>query len=477
MTPPTKVYLLGICGTAMAALAGLLKDQGWEVIGSDVGIYPPMSEFLARQGIPVLEGYEAWHLDQVKPDLVVVGNVIRRENPEAQRMFELNLKHLSLPEAVGRWFLNSRQSVVVAGTHGKTTAAALLAWLLAEAGGDPSFLIGGICRNFDSSYKLGKGPYFVIEGDEYDTAFFDKVPKFMHYQPFWVILGHVEYDHADIYPDFEAVKTALARFVELIPPPGRMLVWADDPTTLNLAKGAACPVIPYGFGPEAVIKAREVKLGPKEVTFLLERGGESWGRFASPLPGRHNLANTLAALGLLMEMGISPDKLAAGLGQFAGVKRRQEIIGRPGDVLIMDDFAHHPTAVRETLAALKPFYPRRRLVAVFEPRTNTSRRRIFQNEYPKAFDAADVVLVRRPPRLEGIPEAERFSSEKLVAALRASGREAYYFPDTEAILSFLLKRARPGDLIAILSNGGFDGLHARLHSELQKKYGQKPNKT
>jgi len=469
--PQQKIYLIGICGTAMGALAGMLQDSGHRVLGSDQGVYPPISTFLARKGIPVLAGFKAEHIDAARPDLVIIGNVVRRENPEARRVMELGLDYLSLPQALGRYFLAGRQSLVAAGTHGKTTTAALLAWLLEAAGADPSFLVGGICRNFGSNYKLGNGPQFVIEGDEYDTAYFDKVPKFVHYRPLWTILSSVEFDHADIYADFEAVKAAFARLVELIPTQGRLLVFESDREARALAQLSSCPVLLYGFGPEAILRAEAVELGPERVGFNLIRDGRDLGRFRSPLPGRHNLANTLAALGLLLEMGFEAGRLAEGLVRFQGVKRRQEIIANISDVLVMDDFAHHPTAVRETLLALKSFYPGRRLVAVFEPRTNTSRRRFFQADYAASFQGADLVLLREPPGVEAVPPEERFSSAKLAADLRAAGQAAQSFPETDSLLASLLEAAGPGDLIAVMSNGGFDGLYTRLVEGLGRKFG------
>ncbi len=471
-----RIYLIGICGTAMGALAGLLKDSGHEVVGSDQGVYPPISEFLAAKRIPVLDGFEADHIDRTRPDLVIIGNVVRRENPEAVRVFELGLDYLSLPAALGRFFLEGRQSVVAAGTHGKTTTSALLAWLLESAGADPSFMIGGILNNFSANYKLGRGDHFVVEGDEYDTAFFDKEAKFLHYRPRWVVLTGVEFDHADIFDDLAAIKAMFAKFIALIPPDGRLMVFAHDAAAMELAAGAACPVIPYGFDDRAAIRAEAVSLGPGRVAFDLVIRGRSLGRFLSPLPGRHNLANALASLGLLLEMGFEPAALAHGLGSFAGVRRRQEVYARipagPGDILLMDDFAHHPSAVRETLAGLRPFFADRRLIAVFEPRTNTSRRKIFQADYPPSFDQADLVLVRKPPPKADIPEEEMFSSQRLVEDLKARGREAAFFPDTDSLLERLVEIARPGDLIAIMSNGGFDGLHGRLEAALAERWGR-----
>ncbi|MBW1713135.1 MAG: UDP-N-acetylmuramate:L-alanyl-gamma-D-glutamyl-meso-diaminopimelate ligase, partial [Deltaproteobacteria bacterium] len=293
-----KIHLIGICGSAMGALAAMLKQEGHQVTGSDQGAYPPISDFLAEREIPVLSGYKAEHIDEVRPDLVIVGNVVRRENPEAQRAMDLGLAYKSLPQTLADLFLTGRQPVVVAGTHGKTTTTNLVAWLLSTAGADPSFLAGGISRNLGANYKLGKGPYFAVEGDEYDTAFFDKTPKFVHYRPFWAVLTGVEYDHADIYPDLKSLESAFGQFVDLIPAQGRLMVYAENETAVRLASRAACQVLGYGFGPQAQTRAEEISLGPGRVSFRLKHRGRDQGLFESPLPGRHNLANTLAALGL-----------------------------------------------------------------------------------------------------------------------------------------------------------------------------------
>ena len=457
-----KIHLIGICGTAMGALAAMLKDQGHIVTGSDLNVYPPVSDFLADHHIDIFQGYLPEHVDLAAPDLVIVGNVARPDNPEAVRTVELGLEYSSLAQTLGDRFIAGKESVVAAGTHGKTTTTALLAWLLERAGADPSFLVGGLGRNFGSNYKLGQGGHFVIEGDEYDTAYFDKVPKFIHYRPKWTILTGVEFDHADIYPDLEAVKEAFRMLIRLLPPEGRLMVFSGSATALELAQKAACPVLTYGFGPGDATRAEEVEAGDGRVSFRLFHRGENLGRFQSPLPGRHNLANTLAALGLLLEMGFRAQDLAPGLESFLGVKRRQEIIGDLGGIVVIDDFAHHPTAVRETLAALREFYPKRRLVALFEPRTNTSRRNFFQEEYARSFDPADVVVIRESTRDTGLKKEEKLDCAKLAAGLKDRGKQAHFFPETDPILDLLAEEARPGDLIAIMSNGGFDNIHRRI---------------
>lgn len=468
-----KIYMIGICGTAMGALAAMLKEKGHRVLGSDAGVYPPISDFLAERDIPILTGFQAGRLDAEQPDLVIVGNVVRADNPEAVRTTELGLDHTSLPGAMENLFLPGRTPVVAAGTHGKTTTSALMAWLLESAGSDPSFMVGGLCRNFGrgSNYKLGGGPHFVIEGDEYDTAFFDKGAKFFHYRPELVILTGVEFDHADIFADIGAIERAFEKFLALIPSRGRLLVHAADTRAMNLSAEARCPVLSYGLDPGSTVSAGDVRLGPGRVEFQLLVRGAPRGRFTSPMPGRHNLLNTLGCLGLGLEMGLSVPDMARALATFTGVRRRQEIIAsidRPGgEILIMDDFAHHPTAVRETLDALKSFHPDRRLVVAFEPRTATSVRRIFQREYAKAFDRADLIVIKNAYQKQGVSDSERFSSSKLVSELGRRGLRAVHGRDTDEVLASLLHGIRPGDLVVIMSNGGFDGLHQRLIQRLE----------
>lgn len=457
-----KTHLIGICGTAMGAFAAMLKDRGHTVTGSDSGVYPPISDFLAERGIEIMDGYAAGNIDAAEPDLVVVGNVVSRDHPEALRTMELGLEYTSLPKALGRFVLPGTETVMASGTHGKTTTSALLAHLLNQAGADPSFMVGGMLRNFGSNYRLGGGRFFVLEGDEYDTAYFDKVPKFIHYRPKWTILTGIEFDHADIYPDIEAVEAAFSRLMELQPRDGLLLVNEESERAVRLAEKAESRVMTYGFSEKAGLRAVEPSLGPGRVEFGLIRSGTELGRFRSPLPGRHNLSNTIAALGLMLELGLDSEPLKKGLAGFEGVKRRQEVIAEIGGVTVMDDFAHHPTAVKETLAALREFYPEKRLVAVFEPRSNTSRRNFFQAEYAAAFGPADVALIRESTRETGLTVDQKLDCARLVAELTESGLKAEHFTSTPDLLARLLKIARPGDLIAILSNGGFDGLHRKL---------------
>jgi UDP-N-acetylmuramate: L-alanyl-gamma-D-glutamyl-meso-diaminopimelate ligase len=455
------IHLLGICGTGMAALAGILKEQGHLVTGSDEHAYPPMSTFLEGLGIAVMNGYGPRNLEPA-PDLVVVGNVIRRENPEAQEMMARHLPHVSLPEALNRFLVNSRQSIVVAGTHGKTTTTALISWLLYACGYDPGFMVGGIARNFQSNYRTGQGPYVVLEGDEYDTAFFDKRPKFVHFRPRLGVLTSIEFDHADIYRDLDHVIQAFEAFLSQVQPGGRVLAWGDAALVREACLRNGAPASFYGLEPDAAWQAASIGPAPGGMRFTARHDGRPWGDFFLPLLGVHNALNALAALGVMAELGETPETLGKALAEFQGVKRRLEPAGEFQGILILEDFAHHPTAVAVTLEAVRQGYPERRIVAAFEPRTNTSRRRIFQEPYARAFKEADLILVREPPDLWKAPPEDRFSSEKLVRDLKAQGKEAFYFPDTDQLLEALLARLQPGDIALVMSNGDFDHLLPRV---------------
>ena len=465
--PIETIHLIGICGTGMGSLAGMLVESGYRVTGSDANVYPPMSDFLAGMNVPVAQGYAPANLGH-RPDLVVVGNVVTRRNPEAARLKELGLPYLSFPQTLRLFFLQGKKPLVVAGTHGKTTTSSLAAWMLDAAGYDPGFMIGGILGNYGRNHRLGRGDWFVVEGDEYDTAFFDKVPKFIHYAPLVGILTSVEFDHADIYPDLGAVIDAFRRFVALIPPQGRLVAWGDDPLVRELASASAAPVIYYGEGADNDWRAVGLETRGRRVSFRVIKNGAEAGRLFSPLPGRHNALNTLAAAAALDYAGLGLDRAAQGLEGYRGVRRRQEVRGEAAGVIVIDDFAHHPTAVKETTAAIRKAYPEARLAAVFEPRTNTSRRKVFQDDYAAAFDQADLVFIRQAPDLEKAPEGDRFSAEKLVGDLRDRGKPAEFFPDADRLLDRLLEALRPGDVVLIMSNGGFENIHERLLSELRK---------
>jgi UDP-N-acetylmuramate: L-alanyl-gamma-D-glutamyl-meso-diaminopimelate ligase len=459
------VHLMGICGTGMGALAGILKCAGYEVTGSDQHVYPPMSDFLERSGIPVCAGYAAANLIP-RPDLVVVGNVITSSNPEAIALAAAAVPYVSFPQALSHYFIAGRNSLVVAGTHGKTTTSSLLATLLYGGGFDPGFMIGGLVQAFGRNFNIGTGPHFITEGDEYDTAFFDKGPKFLHYRPQIAIITSIEFDHADIYADLAAVKSSFRRLVEIMPADGCLVACLDDPVVAEVVGNAACFVSGYGFRADLDWRLADLEVTPGGTFFSVYKEGRFWHRFEYTMPGRHNAMNALAVIAVLDRLGMSREVIARELRVFAGVKRRQEVLGTISGVTVIDDFAHHPTAVLETLAALRAAYAGRRLVAVFDPRTNTSRRKIFQQSYAAAFQDADLVLVREPEGMAKIPEAERFSALQLVADLKRRGVAAHYFLDTAAILAFLAEEVAGNDVIAILSNGGFDNIHTRLLAQL-----------
>ncbi len=455
------IHFIAICGTAMGALAAALTEMGFSITGSDANVYPPMSTFLEKRGILVSKGFDGGHL-AYRPDLVIVGNAVRRENPEVQRMYEMGLPYCSMPQAINRFLASGKNPLVITGTHGKTTTSAIVAWLLESDGRDPSFMIGGILNNFNANYRVGRGREVVLEGDEYDTAFFDKGAKFFHYAPHIAVLTSVEFDHADIFRDLTHVMDTFDRFISGISPDGTLIAYDRDANIDRLVAGKKCIVQRYGHADGSFWRLGDTAVAPPWNEFDVIRDGRFFGRFRTQLVGGHNRLNALAAVAVADQLGISAPAIAKGLETFAGVKRRQEIRGVKNGITVIDDFAHHPTAVRETTAAVRSFYPDHRLIAVFEPRTNTSMRSVFQRVYPDAFDGADFVCIRKPPLLEKVPENERFSSEQLVADLSQKGQDARFFEDTDAILSFLRSEARSGDIVLIMSNGGFDNIHERL---------------
>jgi UDP-N-acetylmuramate: L-alanyl-gamma-D-glutamyl-meso-diaminopimelate ligase len=460
------VHLMGICGTAMASLAGILKQEGYIVTGSDQNVYPPMSQFLEDLSIPVLEGYRAENLHPA-PDLVIVGNVITKLNHEAIELSRLGIPYLSLPQALQAFAMKGKKSIVICGTHGKTTTTALIAWILETAGLDPSFMVGGIPKNFGKSFKLGGGPYFVIEGDEYDTAFFDKGPKFLHYSPWVTVLTSIEFDHADIYTDLDHVRRSFQQLIHLIPSDGLLIANHDDPIVMAEVKNARCPVITYSLENGGDWKASDITV-QEDFTFLRASNKDAGTvEIKTPLYGRHNVSNLLSTLPLSRFLGIEAKNLLRGLETFQGVKRRQEVKGEAAGILVLDDFAHHPTAVRETLLAVKEKYRHRRLVTAFEPRSNSSRRNIFQEQYACSFDKADLIMIPEPPMKEKIPVEERFSSAGLVEELKRKGLRAFYFPDTALLLEEILRQSRAGDVVLFMSNGSFDNLPSKFLKRLE----------
>ena len=455
------IHLIGICGTGMAAMAGMLQQQGFTVTGSDQNVYPPMSDFLADLGIEVMAGYRAANLS-AQPDLVIVGNVVRVTNPEAVELARLRIPYLSMPQALGHFFLEGKKSLVVAGTHGKTTTSSLLATTLHRIGATPGFMIGGLVEAFGRNSHVSDGPYFVVEGDEYDTAFFNKVSKFQHYRPHCAIITSVEFDHADIFADLDAIIASFAEFIGRIPPDGALVAHMEDPVVAQLAGTASCPVIGYGTGAHCEWRLADLQVKGFVSDFAVIHRRQLLGRCRLPMPGLHNSLNGLAVIALLSHLGFAFEAIVKGLAAFEGVKRRQQIRGVVRGVTVVDDFAHHPTAVRETLNALRLAWPDNRLVVVFEPRTNSSRRAVFQQDYAGVFGVADQVLIREHVPLDTLPVNEQFSSGQLAADLRARGITARACTDTDAILAALVDSCESGDVIVILSNGGFDGIHERL---------------
>lgn len=458
-----KIHLIGIAGTGMGTVAGLLRAAGHDVRGSDEHVYPPMSTQLAEQEIVVMEGFRPANLDWT-PDRVVVGNICRRDHVEVLAAQERGLPLTSFPALLSELFLTTHRSVVVAGTHGKTTTSSLLAWGLAAAGRDPSFVIGGVPMNFRQSWALGKGEDFVVEGDEYDTAFFDKKSKFLHYRPQLVILTSVEFDHADIFKDEDHVKAAFREFVELIPPHGDLIVCAASPGALDVATAARCRVTTYGRpGTEAdwTFEVSAHKLGGRAV-LRVAQGGQVIGQIETGLPGVHNFENLLGSVAALSRLGLDLPTIARSVHRFLGIKRRQEFRGVAAGVTVIDDFAHHPTAIRETLGALKGRYGPGKLIAAFEPRSATSRRNIFQNDFARALAVADEVVLAPLYAPEKIPVAQRLDIERLAADLRSDEIPARVIADAEATVEHIASRAAPGDTVAIMTSGDYGGLHDKL---------------
>jgi UDP-N-acetylmuramate: L-alanyl-gamma-D-glutamyl-meso-diaminopimelate ligase len=447
----------------MATLAAMLKRKGHDVRGSDQNVYPPMSGFLASEGIEALVGYLPEHITG-DLDLVVIGNAISRGNAELEEVLDRKIRYGSLPEAIREYFLWGARSIVLAGTHGKTTTASLTGWLLADGGADPTVLIGGIARNFGdhgSSYRMGSGRDFVIEGDEYDSAFFDKTAKFLKYLPDIAVINNVEFDHADIYADFDAVALAFRRLVNLVPRRGLVLIGADSPGARGVGDLAVSRVQTFGTADDAEWQAHDLEPVGAATRFKLRRGGSPFGVFEVPLVGAYNVRNATAAIAVATEVGISPARIAEGLLTFAGVKRRLEVVGVADGVTVYDDFAHHPTAVGETLAGLRASNPDARIWAVFEPRSASSCRRVFQDDFARAFAGANEVLIA-PIFRSKLPESERLSVPQLVRDLHAQGLSAREADSIDDIVAGIAREHRPGDLVVLMSNGGFGGIHQKL---------------
>jgi UDP-N-acetylmuramate: L-alanyl-gamma-D-glutamyl-meso-diaminopimelate ligase len=453
--------MVGVCGTGMGSFAGLLQAAGHQVRGSDQAAYPPMSDKLAACGIEVRSPYRPENLDPA-PDLVIIGNAIRRSNPEAEAVLQRGLAHSSFPAALSEMFLQRRHSVVVAGTHGKTTTTSMIAHLLVHGGLDPSFLVGGVPHNFGEGFRWGGGPHFVIEGDEYDTAFFDKGPKFLHYRPRTLVLTSLEYDHADIYPDLASIVARFDQLVALVPEDGLILA-ADAAADLPLSRARA-PVVRYGRteGSDVGARATELEFGVSRTAFAVE--GQ---RFEMEMAGAFNVDNAVAALRVGRACGLSLPVLADGLASFAGVARRQTVRADVDGIRIVDDFAHHPTAVRLTLEGLRPRVDGR-LFAIFEPRTATSARRVFQDAFATSFDAADEVVVAGVGRPE-LDEAERLDVRRLARDIVERGTPARSIEAVDDIVAYLTRSARAGDALVFMSNGGFGGVWSRMEAALKAR--------
>jgi UDP-N-acetylmuramate: L-alanyl-gamma-D-glutamyl-meso-diaminopimelate ligase len=472
------IHLSGICGTAMASLAGLLQLQGHRITGSDKAAYPPMSDLLLSLGIPVLEPYAESNLDPV-PDLVVIGNALSRGNPEVERVLDERIPFTSMAALLREEFLVGRESLVVAGTHGKTTTTSMLAWIYQFAASnnptlEPSFLIGGVAENFGTSFQLRPTRTFIVEGDEYDTAFFDKGPKFLHYFPDGLILTHVEFDHADIYVDLDAVKTAFKRLVNLVPRRGLIVAYDGSQNVTECVAGALCRVERYGLSDAADWQIKNLRHEDGLTRWQVWRSGALWAALEMRMAGEHNALNATAAAALAADQGIGKEAIQAALATFKSVKRRLEVRAEIGGITVVEDFAHHPTAIRETLRALRSVYPHARLWAVLEPRSNTLRRKVLETELVQSLRLADHVILAGVYQQQRIPEGERLHPEDVVRALNAAGTPAELRPDVESIVSEIAPRLQSGDVVAILSNGGFDGIYEKLPARLIELHSESP---
>lgn len=460
------IHFLGICGTAMGAVAAALRERGYTVTGSDENVYPPMSTFLEQKGITLTAGYRAENLPQ-GADLIVVGNAIKRGNPEVEAVLNRKLYYLSLPETLKEFFLRGRHNLVVTGTHGKTTTTSLLTWILESAKLEPSYLIGGIPKNLGQGARFRDSKHVVLEGDEYDTAFFDKRSKFVHYMPELVIVNNIEFDHADIFNNLDEIKLSFRRMLNIVPGNGMVLLNADDANCIDVAKTCPAPIVEVGFSENAANQIREVCYRPGHS----EAPGHSEftlfnTRFTLPLLGEYNVRNAAMAISAAHFYGVPLEVIKAAVASFEGVMRRQEVRGEVRGVTIIDDFGHHPTAIKQALGGLRHQYPDARLWAVFEPRSNTTRRAVFQHQLPAAFEQADGVIFSKVARLEQIPEHERLNPERVIADIAAAGKPAFYEPSVDEIIATLRPRVHENDVVVVFSNGGFEGIHNRLLKEL-----------
>ncbi len=473
MADQKHIHLIGICGTAMASLAGMLNERGFRVTGSDAAAYPPMSDFLASLKIPVAQPFDAVNL-QPHPDLVVVGNAISRGNPELEYVLDERIPFCSLPQILHDEFLREKEVIVVAGTHGKTTTTSMLSWIFHSAGKQPSFLIGGIAENFGSSFALGSGEHFILEGDEYDTAFFDKGPKFLHYFPDAVVLTSVEFDHADIYKDLDAVETSFKRLVNLVPRRGRIVAFDTGGSVERCIAKAFCPVERYGLQANSAWQIADLRFEPTRTSWTVLHDGKRWADFEFSLAGEYNVCNATAAAAMAAGYGIRVDDIQHALRTFRSVKRRLEVKAQVNGITIIDDFAHHPTAIAGTLTALRSRFPGSRLWVILEPRSNTLRRNVFQHELANSLALADEVIVAGVFKSDSIPQAERLDLMAVGAELQQHGKRARIISGADGIVQVIAPELRSGDVVAILSNGGFEGIYEKLPARLKSLVGKNP---
>jgi len=459
-----NIHFMGICGTAMGSVAAALRERGYTITGSDENVYPPMSTFLESKGITLASGYRPENIP-AEAELIVIGNAIKRGNPEVEAVLNRKLYYLSLPETLKEFFLRGRHNIVITGTHGKTTTTSLTTWILESAGLEPSYLIGGIPRNLGQGARFRDSSHVVLEGDEYDTAFFDKRSKFVHYMPELVVINNIEFDHADIFNNLDEIKLSFRRMLNIVPGNGRVLVNADDANALDAASTCPAPVETVGFAENAIHRIRDVRYSPEGSTFILDNT-EGATEYHLPMVGEYNVRNAAMAITAARFYGVATSAIQKAVATFLGIARRQEVRGETRGIRIIDDFGHHPTAIAQALAGLRHQYPGARLWAIFEPRSNTTRRAVFQQTLPAAFEKADGVLFSQVARLEQIPAAERLNPEKVIADIAATGKPAFYEPDVAGIINRLRPLVKEGDVVVVFSNGGFDGIHNRLLTEL-----------
>ena len=460
-----SIYLIAICGTGMASLAGLLQKSGYQVTGSDANIYPPMSTFLKSSGIDIKPGYQR---ENITNDInqVIIGNAVSKDNQEVLAVQEKGIPYISFPEAIKKFYLENQKSLVITGTHGKTTTTALLSWVLHSAKRKPGFMVGGWMENFNGNHGISEGEFFVSEGDEYDTAFFDKGPKFLHYSPFASILTGIEFDHADIYRDLEHIKDSFRKFVNIIHPSGFLLAAFSDKNAKDILTNASCQVETYGFSSSADWVIDNYKFLKGKGYFTLLHHGVKIANFHLPMIGRHNIENATSVAAMSLNLGLTPQEIQKGFQTFKGIKRRQEVVGIKNEVTVIDDFAHHPTAIRLTLEAVREAYPEQRIWAIFEPRSATCRRKVFEDRLPKSFTPADRVIIAGLFAPDKINPEDRLNPELVVEQINKDGGNAYFIPDIETLVDKLIIECRPKDVLLIMSSGGFSGIHQKLITRL-----------